>query len=72
MKFIEKFTAKLTVATAVLAASCLPALAHPGHPELAGPAGHDAAHVLIGLVLCLGVVAAIVARNAWRSTRKEE
>ena len=67
-----KTTAKLAVATALLAASCLPALAHPGHPELAGPAGHDAAHVLIGLVLCLVVGAAVVARNAWRSTRKEE
>jgi len=28
--------------------------------------------VLIGLLLCLVVVAAVVARAAWRSTRKEE
>ena len=47
-----------------LAAAGLPgaALAHPGHAELPGPAGHDIAHLVIGLTLVtvVGIVAKVI------------
>lgn len=47
-----------------LAAAGFPgaALAHPGHAELPGPAGHDIAHLVIGLALVtvVGIVAKVI------------
>ena len=56
------------IATILVTASAAPALAHEGHAELPGAAGHDMAHVLLALVL--GAVA-WAGYRAWK-VRKEE
>ena len=49
---------KQIVAVALVAPGA--ALAHPGHPELAGPAGHDLAHGVMALGIAAVAVAGLV------------
>ncbi|MQQ07271.1 hypothetical protein GFB49_02265 [Epibacterium sp. SM1979] len=56
----------------VLATAATPALAHPGHAELPGAAGHTLAHILLA-VLAAGIVwAGVQILKSWRASRQEE
>lgn len=46
------------------------AMAHPGHPEAAGPMGHDIAHVVIAVGLA--TAAAIVAAGVRKALGQRE
>lgn len=50
------------------------ALAHGGHPELPGAAGHDLAHAVLALGLAGGAVALVAALRvrAERTPRRQE
>ncbi|MEZ5720445.1 MAG: DUF6732 family protein [Paracoccaceae bacterium] len=48
------------------------ALAHPGHPELPGPAGHDLAHVVLALGIATATVAGLALLRRLDTRRQEE
>ena len=56
----------------VLAAAATPALAHTGHAELPGAAGHTFAHIILA-VLAAGIVwGGVQVLKSWRTSRQEE
>ena len=65
-----KTLAKKIAALALVAPGA--ALAHPGHPELPGPAGHDLAHVVLALGIAGATVAGLVLLRRLDARRQEE
>ncbi|MCB1347162.1 MAG: hypothetical protein KDK11_00400 [Maritimibacter sp.] len=48
------------------------AQAHPGHPELPGPAGHDLAHMALALSIAALAVAGLLLLRRLDAHRQEE
>lgn len=56
----------------VLATVATPALAHTGHAELPGAAGHTLAHIVLAALAAGGVWGGVQILKSWRASRREE